>query len=111
MMNQDYSFSNPMAPAPISGEQRIGMMQMMTAAFDGGHILDLVLEDGNYIVASGKWSGKHTGEFNGIPATGNHVEISFIEIFQIMNGKVSADHMELSPMGIMQQIGAVPMKG
>ena len=108
LMDSKHTFQNPMTPAPIGVDEHIGMMHMMTSAFKGQHHLELVLEDGDYVVASGKWSGKHVGEFNGIPATNKHVQFPFIDIFHIVNGKVADEHMELNPMVIMAQIGANP---
>jgi predicted ester cyclase len=108
LMDANHSFQNPMTPSPVGADQHIGMMQMMTSAMNGAHHLDLILESGNHVVVSGTWKGKHTGEFNGIPATGNPVEFPFIDIFEIVNGKVAKEHLEMNPMLIMQQIGAVP---
>lgn len=108
LMDSKHSFKNPMTPTPVGADQHIGMIQMMTDAFQGDHHLDLILESGEHVTASGKWKGKHTGEFNGISATNNTVEFSFIDIFHIVNGKIMDEHLEMNPMSIMQQIGAVP---
>jgi predicted ester cyclase len=108
LMDEKHSFRNSMTPTPIGAEQHIGMVQMMTSAIKGEHQLDLILESGDYVTVSGKWKGKHTGEFNGIPATNNSVEFPFIDIFHIVKGKVTDEHMEMNPMIIMQQIGAMP---
>ena len=106
LMGDEHKFQNPMTAAPIGCDEHIGMMRMMTSAFKGQHRLELILEDGNYVTVSGKWSGKHTGEFNGIAATNKPVQFPFIDIFHIENGKVTDEHMELNPMAIMAQIGA-----
>ena len=108
LMDSKHKFRNPMTPAPIGPEEHIGMMQMMTSAFEGKHTLNLVFGDDDHVAVSGKWNGKHTGEFNGIPATGNAVEFYFVDLFQIVNGKVVNEHFELNPAAILQQIGAVP---
>eukprot|EP00746_Dinoflagellata_sp_MGD_P058730 gnl/MRDRNA2_/MRDRNA2_251043_c0_seq1.p1 gnl/MRDRNA2_/MRDRNA2_251043_c0~~gnl/MRDRNA2_/MRDRNA2_251043_c0_seq1.p1 ORF type:complete len:137 (+),score=24.14 gnl/MRDRNA2_/MRDRNA2_251043_c0_seq1:38-448(+) len=104
LMAADHIFHNPMTPAPIGANEHIGMMQHMTAAWDGEHHLDLVLEDGDHVVARGRWSGKHVGEFNGVPATGKHVEFSWIDIFEVADGKVTREYFEMNPMSIMAQI-------
>jgi predicted ester cyclase len=46
------------------------------------------------------------GEFNGVPATGKPVEFYFVDLFNIVNGKVTNEHLEMNPMTIMQQITA-----
>lgn len=108
LMDSNHSFQNPMTPAPVGIDQHIGMMQMMTSAFSGAHILELIIEDEGHAVVKGRWKGTHTGEFNGIPATNKPVEFTFIDIFEIVNGKVRKEAFEMNPMSIMQQIGAVP---
>lgn len=108
MMDKKHQFANPMTPAPVGSEQHLGMMQMMTSSFDGKHLLDVVLSDGEWVTARGRWTGTHIGEFNGIPATGNKVEFSWIDMMHIVNGKVVEEYFEMNPMAIMQQVGAVP---
>jgi predicted ester cyclase len=108
LMDSNHKFFNPMTPAPVGVDEHLGMMQMMTSAFSGKHHLDLMLEDGNHVVVKGHWSGKHTGTFNGVSATGNDVTFTFVDIFLIENGKVTKEHLELNPMSIMMQIGDVP---
>jgi predicted ester cyclase len=108
LMDARHTFANPMTPTPIGPDEHIGMMQMMTSGFTGEHHLDLILEDHDHAVVRGRWKGKHTGEFNGLPATGKPVEFTFIDIFEIVNEKVRRETFEMNPMTIMVQIGAVP---
>jgi predicted ester cyclase len=108
LMDSKHKFRNPMTPAPVGIDEHIGMMQMMTSALEGKHTLNVVFGDDEHIAVSGKWSGKHVGEFNGVPASGNLVEFHFVDILNIVNGKVVNEHLEMNPMAIMQQIGGVP---
>jgi predicted ester cyclase len=108
LMDNNHRFNNPMTPAPIDRDQHLGMIQMMTASFDGKHVLDKVVTEGDWVTARGRWTGKHTGEFNGIPATGKPVEFSWIDMMHIVNGKVVEEYFEMNPMAISSQIGAVP---
>ena len=106
LMAADHQFHNPMTPGPVGPDQHIGMMQMMTGAFTGEHVLDLLVSEGNHVAVRGRWRGKHTGEFNGIPATNKPVEFSWIDIFEIKDGKVAREAFEMNPMAMMAQIGA-----
>jgi predicted ester cyclase len=108
LMDKNHQFNNPMAPAPLNSEQHLGMMQMMTASFEGEYLIDKILTEGEWVTARGRWTGKHTGEFNGIPATGKKVEFSWLDMMHIVNGKVVEEYFEMNPMSIMTQIGAVP---
>lgn len=106
LMAPDHRFHNPMTPEAIGPEQHIGMMQMMTSAFTGEHILNLLVDDGSHVAVRGRWKGRHSGEFNGIPATNKPVEFTWTDIFEIKNGKVAREAFEMNPMAIMTQIGA-----
>jgi steroid delta-isomerase-like uncharacterized protein len=109
LMDSKHKFRNPMTPAPVGIDEHIGMMQMMTSAFEGKHTLNVAFGNDDHVAVSGKWTGKHTGEFNGIPATGKPVEFYFVDLFQIVNGKVVNEHFEMNPSAILQQIGAIPV--
>lgn len=104
-----HKFRNSLTPDPIGVDEHIGMIQNMTSALEGKHTLNLVFGDDDHVAVSGKWSGKHVGEFNGVPATGNQVEFYFVDLFNIVNGKVVNEHLEMNPLTIMQQIGGVPV--
>lgn len=108
MIDEKHRFHDPMTPAPVGKEEHLGMMKGMTAAFTGEHELMLVMAEGDHVAVSGRWKGTHTGEFNGIAATGNKVEFTFVDILHVVNGKVVKEHFELNSMVFMQQIGAMP---
>lgn len=106
-MDSKYQFRNPFATEPISSDEHIGMSQMMSSSFSEAiHIIDVMAGDGDYVAVSARWKAKHTGEFNGIPASGNLVEFYFLEMFHIVNGKVLSTHVEFNPMTMMAQLGA-----
>lgn len=107
LMAPNHQFHNPMTPGPIGVDEHLGMMQMMTSAFDGAHHLDLIVEENGWVAVSGSWSGKHSGEFNGVAATGNDVQFTWADFFKIENGHVTEERFEMNPMSIMAQIGAV----
>ena len=110
LLEPKHKFTNTMTPEPIGAEEHVGMIKMMHAAWTGKHILDVVVNDGHeWVCVRGRWSGKHTGEFNGVPATGKNVEFSWIDMQRVVNGKIVDEYMELNPMSIMQQIGAAPV--
>ena len=104
LMADNHQFFNPMTPGPANKEEHLGLLKMMTTGLQGKHILDLVLSEGDHIAVKGRWVGTHAGEFNGIPATGNTVEFTWVDIMQIENGKIAREHMEMNPMTIMMQI-------
>ena len=104
LMNPDHQFFNPMSPAPLGRDEHIGMMQMMTGALTGTHNMVLVVSEGDHVATRVRWKGVHTGEFNGVPASGKAVEFTTNEIFEVKGGKISRDAIEMNPMAIMAQI-------
>jgi steroid delta-isomerase-like uncharacterized protein len=66
------------------------------------------LEDGNLAAAQVTITGKHTGEFMGVPATDKSFEIECIDLIRIEDGKCAEHWGVTDMMALMQQIGAVP---
>ena len=108
LMDKQHLFHNPMSPAPLGPDEHIGMMQQMMSALEGKHQVDLLIGEGEYVTVKGQWSGKHTGELMGVPASGKAVRFSWIDIFHVVNGKVVDEYYEFNPMSLMTQIGAAP---
>jgi predicted ester cyclase len=95
-------------PAPANAEQHVELIKQTVGALTGKHIIWRTHAEGDFVVVEAQWVGKHTGDFNGVAATGNPVSFTFIDIMEIKDGKISNEHMELNPMSIMAQIGAMP---
>lgn len=55
--------------------------------------------------------GTHRGELNGIPASGNAIEISGMIISRFVNGKIVEQWGNPDVFTMMRQIGAVPQPG
>ena len=57
------------------------------------------------------YRGTHTGEFTGIPASGNSVEMRSIDIWRLQDGMFVEHWDELNLMEVFQQVGALPPLG
>jgi steroid delta-isomerase-like uncharacterized protein len=65
--------------------------------------------DGDKVVSRWKASGTHQGEFFGVPGTGNHIEMTGINIDRFdESGKLIEEWPEYDLLGAMKQIGAIP---
>lgn len=51
------------------------------------------------------FTGTHTGEFRGLPPTGNTVRFSGIEINRMVDGKVAEHWFQLDAVTLFQQLG------
>ena len=67
-----------------------------------------IIAEGDKVVSRVTYSGTHTGELQGIPASGKQFEMSGISIMRIANGEIAEEWEVFDLMGMMQQIGAIP---
>jgi steroid delta-isomerase-like uncharacterized protein len=97
-----------MPPLDAAGHRQFS--EVMMAAFPDldRKIEDLVAE-GDKVVA--RWSavGTHTGDFMGVPASGNVAKSSGITIFRIAGGRIVEEWSESDMLGLLQQVGAIPV--
>jgi steroid delta-isomerase-like uncharacterized protein len=69
---------------------------------------EMILAEGDRVMIWIRWTGKHTGTFAGVPATGQDVRFETIEIFRVHDGKF-VEHWDLvdrlalqSALGLVQ---------
>ncbi len=82
-----------------------------TAFPDGTMAIDDLIVDGDLVGIRNTWHGTHTADFYGIPATGRTVHVTSIGIDRVKNGQVVEGWGELDMIGMMQQLGAMPVVG
>lgn len=68
-----------------------------------------LISSGDKVAVRWSSSGTHTGEFMGIPATGQWITLKGIDIFRLAEGKIVDLWQEMDLLGILQQI-SVPVK-
>lgn len=90
---------------PEGVKQYIGALR---AAFPDLHftIEDQIAEE-DRVVARWVARGTHQEPYNGMPPTGNHVEVSGITINRLANGKVVEGWMHVDRLSLLQQLGAL----
>ena len=70
-----------------------------------------ILAEADKVVVRYAVEGTHTGNFFGIPATGKSITMTGISIYRIVNGKLTEAWVQYDQLGLMQQLGVVPMPG
>lgn len=73
--------------------------------------VDQMIAEGDTVAARFTMSGTHQGEFMGIPPTGKRMEITGIDVVRIENGKMVEHWGNSDDLGMMQQLGVIPMPG
>ena len=67
-----------------------------------------VLGQNDKIVKHWTFKGKHTGDFFGIPATGNSVDVEGVTIAKMKDGKIAQEQDFMDNSIFMQQLGLTP---
>jgi steroid delta-isomerase-like uncharacterized protein len=96
-------------PFPDSPKGKAGVGALFQSMFDGfpdfAMTVDDTIVEGDKLVVRVRATGTHQGEFMGIPATGNRVEVPLIDVHRIRDGKI-AEHWGVMDGGVMmQQLG------
>ncbi len=80
------------------------------SAFPDLHVVihDQVAE-GDRVVTRKTFHGTHQGDLMGIPPTGRSVAFDVIDILRVQDGKITDHWNVVDQLGLMQQIGAIPV--
>lgn len=85
------------------------LFAMMHAAVSDFHVdVHDVIGEGDKVVARVSFVGTHTGDFMGVPASGNPVAIKAIDIVQFRGDQAVAHWGVMDLAGAMAQMGAGP---
>lgn len=94
---------------------REGFKLLIGAFRTGFPDLTVSLEDqvveGNKVTNRVTIRGTHQGDFNGVPASGKSIEVPAINTMRIEGGKIHEIWGLPDVLGLMMQIGAIPMPG
>ena len=81
---------------------------IFAAVPDLQYSVDAVSAKGNLVGMRYHWTGTHTGEMRGIPATGKRVRVEGMGFFQFKDGKLIEEWAVDDTMGLLQQLGVLP---
>lgn len=73
---------------------------------DGDYEITGVYADEDSVVTEFRFTGTHSGDFEGIAPTGRRVEIDFCNVMRLRDGKVLAERDYLDTQGLAAQLGA-----
>jgi predicted ester cyclase len=90
----------------------IDLIRTWRTAFPDGRmeIDDLIVED-DLVAIRNTWYGTQQAEFYGVPPSGNSVAVTSVGLDRVTDGKVNEGWGELDMVGMMQQMGALPLVG
>ena len=107
----DYVIHNP--PLSTHGlEQYKQLVTMYFSAFPDLHItIEDQIAEGDKVVTRWTARGTQQGAFMGIPPTGKQAVVTGITIDRFANGKAVETWNNGDYLGLLQQLGVVPMPG
>jgi predicted ester cyclase len=111
VIDSGYVGYDPAQPEPLRGPQGAKEnIEQYRSAFEGAQITvkDQIAE-GDYVASRWEGRGRHTGELMGIPPTGKDVTVSGQTISRLAGGKIVEEYTNWDTLGMLQQIGAVPV--
>jgi steroid delta-isomerase-like uncharacterized protein len=94
---------------PVGREGYQQVLEQFRNAFTGFAVtFDEQVAEGDFVVNRWTTRGTHTGNFNGIPATGKTIEMTGMNIQRFENGKIAEHWGVFDTVGLMQQLGVIP---
>ena len=107
---EDYVAHGPQSPpaeGPDGVRVRVGLYQ---DAVDGHWDVQELMSTGDDRVVA-RWIGRgtHRGELMGLEPTGKPIEVEAISVFRIADGKIAEEWTVWDALGLLQQVGAVPV--
>ena len=99
----------PGMPGGLAGAKMAHQMSMQSFPDRVLHIDDMIAE-GDRVVVRGHVTGTNQGgvPWVGVAANGNPIEVMYISIYRIADGKIAQHWAQNDIMGLMQQLGAMP---
>jgi predicted ester cyclase len=78
---------------------------------NGQHAFTQIIVENDKVVTLGTFTATHTGNFQGLPPTGQPIKLSVMHIDRIEDGKIVEHWGQGDVLGLMQQLGIIFLPG
>jgi steroid delta-isomerase-like uncharacterized protein len=111
LVSPDFVGQDTAEPEPIRGPAGAkANVEKYLAGFSNARVtVDEQIAEGTTVVTRWTGRGTHDGEIAGIAPTGKEVTVSGLTISRLENGKVVQEFTIWDTLGMLVQLGAVPM--
>jgi steroid delta-isomerase-like uncharacterized protein len=106
LLAADYINHDMPAPAPGAEGFKQVIAQFRAAFPDMAVTIEDEFADRDLVGTRGRFTGTHKGDFMGIPASGMTIDIKYIDLWRVRDGKLAENWVQMDTAGLMQQIGA-----
>jgi steroid delta-isomerase-like uncharacterized protein len=85
------------------------VLRGLKAAFPDMHwTIEEQIAEGDKVVSRFEWTGTHSGQFLGVPATHRPVKVWGMVIDRFASGKIQDTRIIMDTLGLMVQLGVIP---
>jgi predicted ester cyclase len=91
----------------VEGQKAVVKM-FLTAFSNLVNTIEISMAENDLVCVHENWTGKHTGEFMGVPASDKNVKWTSTAILRIRDGKIATAWDENDFLGLFMQIGKWP---
>ena len=111
LITADAQFWVPGRPESMRGlAGYMNVLGMMRSGFsDVQWSLEETIAEGDKVAARFTMRGTHDGAFFGVPATGKKIEVLAMNFYRLAEGKFVEEYGQPDLLGLLQQIGAMPV--
>lgn len=99
-------------PFPGQGKGREGLREVMAGLIttfpDMQWSVQEQVSEGDKVVTRFTWTGTHSADFGGVPASGRTVSVKGVVIDRLRDGLLVDSRMLTDDLGMMRQLGALP---
>ncbi len=107
LATEDYVYSYP-GSGDLRGDAFFGFGDMVRSAIpDLNNTIEQQFVDGDMVVTRGTTRGTNQGAYGDIPPTGNAVEVPWVMITRLREGRIAEEWEIFDTLAFMTQIGAV----
>lgn len=86
--------------------------QALHTSFSAGRVTyEMMVAEGDMVAAYATFTGANTGPLGDLPATGRSVEVKFLAMFRIEQGKIAEIWVEWDNVSRLAQLGLFPPPG
>jgi len=108
-----YIHHNPPFPEEARGSEGLErIVALYRGAFPDLIIpVDGLIAESDLVVVRWTARGTHLGALMGMPPTGKTIRVSGMEVLRIVDGKIVEEWTNWDQLGLLQQLGAIPLPG
>ena len=111
LVSTDFVLHDPNYPQPVHGAEGLKQyFQTFRSAFPDLHFtIEDIIGEGDTVAVRQTGRGTHQGELFGIPPTGKQLTVTAMIFHRFVNGKPVESWVNSDSLGMLQQLGVVPV--